>query len=170
MEVLKVSQSAEITRFGKRNIDDMKILRRIERYLLVFAVCISACAISGCIESSFTLANESRLPTGMVLPPGLTRADVSVTMNCYVMPRVKFIMKDKRGKTLAEVTGKELSSNPLHLKRLPDGFDPDYPMYEVVVARGKTEIIEQRRREPIFYVNDDPAVREELLEACGKTH
>ena len=37
-------------------------------------------------------------------------------------------------------------------------------MYEVVVAKGTIEIIEHKRRDSIFNVNDDPLIRGELLD------
>jgi hypothetical protein len=62
-----------------------KIVRRLDKYLLLFvALAISASAIVGCEyfpESTFELASESRLPKWIALPPGLTRADVSITMS-----------------------------------------------------------------------------------------
>lgn len=141
----------------------LRRLLRMERRLLVVALCISSFAISGCVESTFTLDGDSRLPRWFTLPPGLTRRDVSVTLNYYTWGPAKFILKDWKGKKLAEVSGKEQSSHPLHLissRRY-------YPLYEVVVANGLTEIIEHRKLEPIFYINDDPAVGEELLEELG---
>jgi hypothetical protein len=36
-------------------------------------------------------------------------------------------------------------------------------MYEAITANGITEIIEHRRMEPVFYVNDDPALRSQVL-------
>jgi hypothetical protein len=37
-----------------------------------------------------------------------------------------------------------------------------FPFYEVITIDGTTEVIEQRRLEPLFYVVDDPKVREAL--------
>jgi hypothetical protein len=98
----------------------------------------------------------------MALPPGLARTDVSVTLNLYtplVGDDAKFIFKDESGKKLAEVKGK--------VKNCPF---TGYPAYDAVVANGTTEIIEFRKMEPIFYVNDDPAVRTELLAGCRVPH
>jgi len=35
-------------------------------------------------------------------------------------------------------------------------------MYEVLTANGISEVVEHRRMEPIFYINDDPEVRRKL--------
>ena len=56
--------------------------------------------IKGCElfpEATFELASDSRLPKWVILPPGLTRANVSLTMSYYMVPlrRAKFILQDK---------------------------------------------------------------------------
>jgi hypothetical protein len=127
------------------------------KQLLIAALCVSSCAITGCIESSFHLASESRLPRWIALPPGLTRKDVSVTLNYYstlstLADDAKFILRDKKGKKLTEVKGK--------VKHHPW---TGYPAYTAVVVNGTAEIIEHRKMEPIFYVNDDPAIRKKFL-------
>lgn len=110
------------------------------------------------------MASESRLPKWEALPPGLTRADVSVTLNYYTpLPGAndaKFILKVREGKKLAEVKGKVKCQYPY------SGMS--YPGYDAVVVNGTTEILEFRRMEPIFYVNDDPAIRKEILADCRK--
>ena len=135
-----------------------KITRRIDRFLLFFvALTISGSAI-GCEwfpESTFELASESRLPKWIALPPGLTRADVSITMSYYNKPwgwDTTFILKDKKGKVLTKVYGKSRDLGP----------SQGYPAYEVITVSGITDIIEHRKMEPIFYVTDDPAVWKEL--------
>jgi hypothetical protein len=95
-----------------------------------------------------------------------------VTLNYYTNPLgsdAKFILRDRNGKKLAEINGKIKNLYPLQLKNPPQGFDPGYPSYEVVVVNGVTEVIEHRKMEPVFYVADDPAVRKEILaELNGK--
>lgn len=118
-----------------------------------------------CLESSFQLASESRLPRWEALPPGLTRADVSVTLNYYTTPLpgandAKFILKNRKGKKLAEENGKVKCQYPYS--------GGSYPGYNAVVVHGTTEILEFRRMEPIFSVNDDPAIRKEILADCRK--
>jgi hypothetical protein len=171
-----------------------KIIRRIDGYLLLFvALTISCSAIVGCEyipESTFQLASESRLPKWISLPPGLTRADVSITMSYYDSlwgSNVKFTLQDKKGRTLTKVYGKEKGTGPLHLKHSPqedaacdahvnanqpaqaeqncrdDDIIPGYyPAYEIITVNGITDVIEHRKMEPIFYITDDPAVWKEL--------
>src|SRR5271157_6266211 len=146
-----------------------KIIRRIDKYLLFFvALTISGSAIVGCEyfpESTFELASESRLPKWITLPPGHTRADVSITMSLYDSlwgSDVKIILQDEKKQTLTKVYGTEKGRGPLYLKHPTQGFPPGYPAYEVITVNGITDIVEHRKMEPIFYITDDPAVWKEL--------
>lgn len=145
-----------------------KIVRRIDTLMLLFvALTISVSAI-GCEwfpESTFELARESRLPKCTALPPGLTRADVSITMSYYVRPwgsSATFILRDPKWQIRTTVDGKVKGLGPLKLKHPPPGFPPGYPAYEVITVNGITEIIEHRKAEPAFYITDDPTVWKEL--------
>jgi len=149
-----------------------RIFLRTEKYMLIVALCISSCAMTGCVESTFTLATESRLPRSVTLPSGLTRTDVSVTLSDYTNPLgsdATFMLRDRKGKKLAKINGKVKNLYPLHLKNPPQGFNPGYPAYEIVVVNGITEIIEHRKMEPVFYVTEDTAVRKELLAGDAST-
>ncbi len=135
-----------------------KIIRRIDKFLLFFVALTTAGSAIGCDwipESTFELASESRLPKWITLPPGLTRADVSITMSYYSKPwggSATFILRDTKGKIRTKVHGK--------VKGLES--PPGYPSYSVITVNGITEIIEHRKPEPIFYITDDPAVWKEL--------
>jgi hypothetical protein len=147
-----------------------KIIWRMDKFLLFIFVVLtivgSVILLSEWIpESTFELASESRLPKWITLPPGLTRADGSITMSYYIMPwgrSATFTLRDKKGQVLKKVNGKTRGLGPNQLKHPPPGFPPGYPAYEVITVNGITEIIEHRKMEPIFYVTDDPAVWEEL--------
>src|SRR5208337_448383 len=128
-----------------------QIIRRIGKYLLFFvALTISGSAIVGCEyfpESTFELASESRLPKWITLPPGLTRADVSITMSYYVKPWGRsaiFILQDTKKRKLTKVGGKLKGLEPLKLKNPPQGFPLGYPVYEVITVNGITDIVEHR--------------------------
>lgn len=143
--------------------------RRIDRLLLLLIALTVACsAMVGCEwfpESTFVLATDSRLPKWITLPPGLARPEASLSMSYYSKPwgsSATFTLKDRSGKKREEVSGRLRGLGPNQLKHPPPGFPPGYPSYEVVTVDGLTEIIEHRRPEPIFYVTDDPAVRNEL--------
>ncbi len=71
-----------------------------------------------------------------------------------------FILKNNAGKKLAEVKGKVKCQYPY------SGIS--YPFYEAVMVNGAIEILEFRKMEPIFYVNDAPALRKQILGDCRK--
>ena len=140
----------------------MKAFLRAGKHLLVVILLVSSCAMTGCVEANWTLANESRLPKGIELPPGLTRKDVSVDMNTYTVlrgPDVKFIVRDKKGKKLAEVSG---NSRP-------------HPDDNIVAINGITEVlalvpcgphqgyVQDGHIVALFYVVDGPLERNEIL-------
>jgi len=146
----------------------LTINSRISKTLLLCAQLTFLGSAIGCEwfpESTFELARDSRLPKWITLPPGVMRADVAITMSYYVWlwgRRSTFILRDKTGKTLAKVNGKDRGLGPNYLKHPPPGFPPGYPSYEVITVKDMTEVLEHRKMEPIFYVTDDPAVRKEL--------
>ena len=112
-------------------------------------------------ESSFQLASDSRLPTWVALPPGHTRAYVSLTMDYYVKPwgrDARFTLQDKNGQVIKKVWGRLRCGEPFQLQHPPQGFPSGYPAYEEITVHGVTELIEHRKPEPIFYITDDPAV------------
>jgi len=140
----------------------------ITRYLLVgVAAATLASTITGCEyfpESTFRLANESRLPKWFAIPSGLARADVSTTMNYYVTPwgrTATFRLQDSKGKSLKKLHGSVACDKPFELKNPPQGYPSGYPAYELVTVNGTTEMIEHRKMEPIFYISDDAAIEKE---------
>lgn len=157
---------------GKVRMNIMRVHRWLKRFLLIPAIFVFSLVLTGCVESSFVLAPESRLPRFVALPPGLTRADVSLEMSYYLKPwgsGATFRVRSG-GRVLAKLNGRLKGSEPLQLKSPPPGFPPGYPLYEVITANGVTEIIEHRKMEPVFYVSDDEAVRKELLGGGAASH
>jgi hypothetical protein len=140
----------------------IKIKEHVGRLSLTVLVGIASSFIVGCAfipESSFELAKESRLPKWISLPAGLTRKDVSLTMDYYTVlsgPDTDFILKDAKGKKLAKMVGKQSCRTPIQLN----------PTYIAITVNGTTDIIEHKKMEPIFYVTDDAAARKQL-EAMG---
>ena len=153
----------------------LKVFLHTKRWVLIATVCIFSCTIIGCLESTFNLARESRLPRGMAIPSGFTRDDVTVTLDFYTPGPAKFTLRDKNGKKLATVTG-EVKGDPIYLKTPPDQIPP---AYEIVVIDGVTEVMEcipyrdnanmvqNGRIVALFKVVDDPALRKELLASRG---
>jgi len=126
-----------------------------------YLVAVSAIALTGCVESSFHLATSSRLPAWFKVPAGHTRAELNVTMDYYLFPsggEAKFTLVDARGRTLSTKRGTTQGLYPLTLRSSLAG----YPSYEIITVDGVTDLIEHRVPEPVFYICDDPAIREEL--------
>ncbi len=119
--------------------------------LLFAAVSICVCCLlTGCLESSFQLADESRLPVFIKLPPNLKRQDVSLTLNYYSNPfgaNAKFILKNRNGDVVEQVSGNDKPINGV----------AEYPGFVLVKVNGVPEVIEHRAKGPIFYVSDDPS-------------
>jgi hypothetical protein len=157
--------SVHVYRKGKVVIHKLrasKMVTRIQHFKhlsLVILLAFVFAVYKGCEmfpESTFQLSSDSRLPKWATLPPGLTRADVSLTMNYYIVPWAQFILRDKNVKVIEKQTGKMRCR--IQLKNPPSGFPPHYPMYEAITVNGITEIIEHRKMEPIFYITDDTTV------------
>jgi hypothetical protein len=142
---------------------------RVALWIAIFGA-ISGCVFSGCRyfpESTFELANESRLPNWVVLPSGVTRSNVSITMSYYSKVwgnDVAFTVHG--GGTPTDVSGKEKCKGPFHLKKAAGEAASDYPMYQLVTVNGMSEVIEHRKMEPVFYISDDPEVRKAILATC----
>jgi hypothetical protein len=119
--------------------------------------------LTGCIESSFELAPESRLPSCFDAPAGLTRGDLKVTLDYYTNGQAVFKLY-KKGSLLSlqEAKGTSRGNKPIQLKNPPKGFPKHYPMYQIITVDGKTDVIEHRKMEPIFYITDDPDILREL--------
>lgn len=129
--------------------------RRIDRYIFIAALYIIFLPMmSGCLESSFSLASGSRLPKWVTLPHGVDRTDISITLRYYSLRfyDAKVIMTDREGRTIWRADGKTKCHTSL----------TSYPNYEVVVVNGVTEVVEHKRMEPEFYVTDDPTLRRML--------
>jgi len=135
------------------------------RIYLCSAIIILAISLSGCVESSFKLASDSRLPKWFDVPDGMAREELSVTMDYYVKPsggEAIFKLYDKGGKKLEQVTGYTRGDRPIKLKNTSGGFPPGRPVYEVVTVNGISDVVEHREKGPTFYVTSDPAVWNEL--------
>lgn len=129
---------------------------------IIATMCLS---LQGCgffPESSFELAPESRLPKWFTLPSGLSRSDVTVTMDYYIGKTATFKLLDTKKAILAKVDGTVKGTEPLLRKMPQPNFTEGYPAYEIITVNGISDIIEHRKMEPIFYTTDDPAVWAEL--------
>ncbi len=90
------------------------------------------------------------------LPPTVKRQDVSLTLNYYSNPfgpTAKFILKNRHGDVLEEVSGTDKPINSVS----------EYPGFVLVKVNGVPEIIEHRTKEPIFYISDDSIIKSKVL-------
>ena len=140
----------------------MKIIKII---LLVFLTA----TFCGCLESSFVLSQDSRIPKWFDVPEGKPRSEFKVTADYYstfsggelvfkLYEKDHFFAMQKC--IISTKTGDKLQS--IQLKNPPAGSPKDYPRYKVITINGRTDIIEHRKMEPIFYTTDDPAIWKEL--------
>ena len=135
------------------------------RSLMFATLLVAAChPTRGCVESNFTLSPESRLPNWFH-SAGVARQDAEVTMDYYVGlvgRTATFTLRARDGRTVASVVGELQGNEPLTLEPHGDTGRIPYPTYEVVTVDEVTEVVEHRRMEPIFYVTDDPQVKQKL--------
>lgn len=135
-------------------------------YLRLVLVITIVAGMSGCLESSFVLAPESRLPRWFEVPEGMTRSELKVTMDYYSTfdggESIFKLYKMNSSVAFKELTGIPRFPYSNYLKNPPAGFPKGYPKYAVITVNGITDIIEHRKMEPIFYVTDDPNIWREL--------
>jgi hypothetical protein len=112
------------------------------------------------------MARDSRLPQGLVIPPGLTRADVSATVDFYTLGKVKLTLRDKRKRKIGVVIGHQMG-NPVYSKTSVQGFEPGYPAYVLIVIDGQIEIIEFKHPGDVANITDSPGIRKETLGRHG---
>ena len=130
---------------------------------IIIIVLIAAIGVTGCAESKFILAPESRLPLWFTIPEGETPQDYTVSLTYYIWPSGREAVLELKKKdswwVTKKVKGSQRGLSPLVLKNSTDGR---YPSYEVITADGVTDIVEHRRMEPVFYTVDNPDVWSEL--------
>jgi hypothetical protein len=135
-----------------------------KRWLLAFLLVTASRFLIGCNyfpESTFVLADESRLPKWISIPPGETRAGTTLAMSYYIEPwgsNAVFTLRRGNKQILEKVSAKVACEIPFRLASSPRQTDSNYPMFEAVSVDGGTEILEHKKMQPIFYVTDDAAV------------
>lgn len=135
--------------------------------LLLFAMLF---CLTGCLESSFQLSSDSRLPKWFDVPDGADRNNFFVTMDLYSTfsggkAVFKLFQKDKTFyiQEYTITTDEQPDIRSVQLKSPPKEFQKGYPRYKVVKINGITDIIELRKMEPFFYMTDEPSVWKELV-------
>ena len=126
---------------------------------LQFFLVLTTTALAGCLEASFVLAPESRLPKWFDLPEGFERNDFVVTMDSWTVGPQVFKIRKKDGFFLYRKISIHCP-NMRPLKPLKVPFE--YPVYLVFTYEGVIDIVEHRAMEPVFYMTDDPVVWSQL--------
>jgi len=126
-------------------------------------------SLAGCLESTFQLSDESRLPKWFVVPEGKDRRDFTVRMELYSTfsgGQAVFKLYNKNNFLYIQKYTVTSSEQPdmqsRQLKSPPKGFPKGYPRYKVITINNITDIIELRKMEPLFYMTDDPQIWQEL--------
>jgi hypothetical protein len=121
--------------------------------------------LTGCLESSFVLSPESRLPKWLKVSPKISRTDLKVTMDYYsTFSGGEYIFKLYQEGSffrVQKITVDIADVKNIALKGLSQS-QTDYPKYYTVTVNGITDIVEYKKMEPIFYMVDDPAIWKEL--------
>ncbi|UWZ83860.1 hypothetical protein [Occallatibacter riparius] len=129
------------------------------KYLLIAATCVCCFAIGGCIQSTWELSSDSRLPIWITLPSGFTRADVQVVEEAMEPTRhgveLKVVLFSNDEK-LQEVRGNSFSLSGRYFIDVVDGVP------EIIGL--KMQKNEHGRNWPYFFVVDDPALKRKLLD------
>lgn len=147
-------------------------VKRVNRkwWLLVVVLCASCTPMHrACAESNHDLTSDSRLPGWFLLPPGLTRSDVSVKFTTYVSLSQGLFglydLVDGHGRIISTVTGRPC----VH------PASPNYPADSGIwfaTINGITEVFEHHAR-PItsagfFRLSDDPELVRQAKESVTR--
>ena len=154
----------------------------LARGFVLFSICLAtACSSRGCVESSFKLASESRLPRWVQPPTGVLRKDIKLEL-FYYGPSSSQI-----GNAQIELTvpGKPDQSSDgqywwhprtkralsVYYATSPRPTWPD-PSYIVIKIDGVTDVVEHRKGEQnlrnpssaVFWMaNDEEILKEGIL-------
>ena len=131
----------------------------------VFILIFFTLTLSGCLESSFVLSPDSRIPKWFDMPVGKSRSELKVTADYHSTfdggEGIFKLYDNSHFFCIQKVTASTKDGNwpqSVQLQSSQEG----YPRYKVVSINGITDVIELRKMEPIFYVTDDPAILKEL--------
>ena len=135
------------------------------------AVLISALYVGSSMiaESSFKLADDSRLPKWITIPDGLTREQVTIRLDYYsglFGRKATFTLIGPDMGDSARISGAIRGDMP-HPASGKASKIVSYPIYQFISADGVWDIVEHRKMEPLFYLSDDPELWRRLAEEAG---
>lgn len=129
----------------------------------------------GCIESDFQLAPESRLPQWFA-SSSVVRKGLWMEIVFYSSPghdNVKMTLYGPGNKKLMEKIGTQRTHPISEPKKMRDSkgnvvYDIAYPRYIIISVDNFEEVFEQRARNDILYVSDDPKLTRDLKQQKPK--
>jgi hypothetical protein len=147
------------------------VINRTVTFLICLLTCIIFVGCAGCdlrygvLETSFRLADDSRLPKWFNVPKGYSRSDLRVTIDFYTSPC--FFCKDTvttlygpppDNKEIMKKAGK-FRWHPLSDRDLYNKYPATkFPNYTIVKVDGIDEVFEQRQAGNSLYITDDPNI------------
>ena len=132
----------------------------IRTFRCFLAVQLAALMATGCVESEFQLASESRLPLWFKTSEETRRSELKVVLTYYTDKSARMSVYDQRsGKLLRSIDAESAWHKAYWEWAQKDWPKRSHPGYTVLSHRGQTEIIEHRSLEPIFYVSSEAEVQ-----------
>jgi len=126
----------------------------------ILFILLIAWFVSGCVESEFHLAKESRLPVWFEIPDGMQREELDVVLTYYTSGPADLVLRDiRKGKSLKRIKAKNIHHPEYWVWAQKDWPKRSHPAYVVLSVGDISEIIEHRKMEPIFYVSDESSVQ-----------
>jgi hypothetical protein len=133
--------------------------------LFLFAVWSASTPwIGWCPESSFTLSPDSRFPNWFTIPSGYGRKDLSVVIYYYApIPPIRANFKTILLGPPPEY--KQIDKKIGTVKWHPATRSySDYPSYHIVRVGNSVELIEHKKKEPIFYISDNAEMKRAITQ------
>jgi hypothetical protein len=111
----------------------------------------------GCIESNFLLNDESRLPKFILLPNGITRNDVTVSLFLYTAGDARFVVRGPapERKILLNIVAKADWHETTLMEEKRRGTYDFSPHYYKVVFNGVDDIIKFPCKGPVYWMSDN---------------
>jgi len=126
--------------------------------------------VRGCVESNFSIEPDSRLPLWFSLPPGFSRADVTVDLQYWTNGDAEMEMANTVGIPIKHVIGPSCWHPQTRYTANSDGTysPPAGPEYVIVSIRGVIDVVEHDRRPARFRMANDPDILSAAKESMGR--
>lgn len=135
---------------------------RMTAILLLALMTVACSPTRGFLESEFTLAKESSLPSWVEpLPEWCDRNDVKIRIQYWSPPwdvDDTTLIASCGPKNLLSKTGKSDRPKQWYLWAKEDWLKRYYPYFNLITIDGNTEVILHKKMEAIFYISDRQAI------------